>query len=53
MFETRQKGHAGPTRPKKIKMATNAEMEKFLTEELPAQKDGVIYIHVTFCDNIW
>ena len=52
MFETRQKGHAGPTRPKKIKMATNAEVEKFLTEELPAQKDGVIYIHVPFCDNI-
>ena len=52
MFETRQKGHAGPTRPKKIKMATNAEVEKFLTEELPTQKDGVIYIHVPFCDNI-
>ena len=52
MFKTRQKGHAGPTRPKKIKMATNAEVEKFLTEELPTQKDGVIYIHVPFCDNI-
>ena len=52
MFKTRQKGHAGPARSRKVEMATSAEVEKFLEEELPTQKDGVIYIHVPFCDNI-
>ncbi len=51
MFKTRQKGHAGPSKGKKPQAASRAELEAFLQTE-PLEKDGVIYIHVPFCDNI-
>ena len=50
MFTERKKGHhSGGSR--KPQMASEEELNEFL-QTSPKEKDGVIYFHVPFCDNI-
>ncbi|CAD7287617.1 Anaerobilin synthase [Campylobacter majalis] len=51
MFETRVKSHHSG-HPKRSTFSSENELFSFLDENLSEQKQGVIYFHVPFCDNI-
>ncbi|CAD7286974.1 radical SAM protein [Campylobacter suis] len=51
MFSKRIKGHHSG-HPKRAKMAKQKDLFEFLDTQTPTHKDGAIYFHVPFCDNI-
>lgn len=51
MFTERIKTHHSG-HPKKSTFSSEEELFEFLENESPKQKDGAIYFHVPFCDNI-
>ncbi|WP_069636484.1 radical SAM protein [Campylobacter pinnipediorum] len=51
MFEKRIKSHHSG-HPKRSKYSDEDELFEFLDTNFPKQKDGVLYFHTPFCDNI-
>jgi len=54
LFEKRTKGHHFDDGSKNFKSepATREQLDEFLASEIPSEKNGAIYVHVPFCDNI-
>lgn len=51
MFAKRIKSHHSG-HPKRSKFSSESELFEFLETQLPSQKEGIIYFHIPFCDNI-